>query len=64
MKKNAVGRVLMHREPLDKRVSSWHLPMRLLCLVLALIIWLAVVNLDPASDEADQERETASEQTV
>lgn len=64
MKKNAVGRVLMHKEPLDKRVSSWHLPMRLLCLVLALIIWLAVVNLDPASERADQEREATSEQTV
>ena len=62
MKKNAVGRVLMHREPLDKRVSSWHLPMRLLCLVLALIIWLAVTNLGSASEEAAGERETTSEQ--
>ena len=64
MKKNAVGRVLMHREPLDKRVSSWHLPMRLLCLVLALIIWLAVTNLGSASEEAAGEQETTSEQTV
>ena len=62
MKKNAVGRVLMHREPLDKRVSSWHLPMRLLCLVLALIIWLAVTNLGSASEEAAGEQETTSEQ--
>lgn len=65
MKKNAVGRVLMHKEPLDRRVSSWHLPMKLLCLVLALIIWLLVVNnLELAPEQADREPGVATEQTV
>ena len=64
MKKNAVGRVLMHREPLNKRVSSWHLPMRFLCLVLALVIWLLIANIESAPDQTGEGQEAPTEQTV
>ena len=55
MKKNAVGRILYHKEPAKRRVSSWHIPVRLLCLLLALLIWLAVTSLEqaPESDGND-----------
>lgn len=50
MKKNAVGRVLAHKEPVGRRISALHIPARLLCLLLAVVIWLAVVNLKEATE--------------
>ncbi|MBE6590363.1 MAG: hypothetical protein E7643_09325 [Ruminococcaceae bacterium] len=65
MKKNAVGRVLMHKESGGKRVSSLHIPARLFCLLLALLIWLAIVNLNALSDEGEHPSEPeAAQETV
>ncbi len=58
MKKNAIGRVPLHKEPVRRRLSSWHIPARLLCLLLAVIIWLAIVNLNAISDEGEQKEDS------
>ena len=50
MKKNAVGRVLAHKVPVSRRISALHLPAWFLCLLLALVIWLLVVNLNQNTD--------------
>ena len=65
MKKNAVGRVLLQKESGKKRVSALHLPARFLCLLLALVIWLAIVNLNDFSEEQDSSsEEEVTEETV
>ena len=45
MKKNAVGRILYQRVPVKSRLASWHIPARIVCLFLALLIWLTVTAL-------------------
>ncbi|MBQ8311110.1 MAG: hypothetical protein IJX80_08890 [Clostridia bacterium] len=58
MKKNAVGHVLAHKEPVGRKISSLHLPAWFLCLFLALVIWLSVANLNTASDHEEKLPET------
>ena len=58
MKKNAVGRVLAHKEPINRRISALHIPAWFFCLFLALIIWLAVANLNLTNDVENHEPET------
>ena len=55
MKKNAVGRVLYRKEPVKRRISAWHIPSRLLCLLLALLIWLVITNLQQSPDSDPNE---------
>lgn len=42
MKKNAVGRILYQKVPAKSKLASLHIPARIICLLLALLIWLAV----------------------
>lgn len=42
MKKNAVGRILYQKVPVKSRFAAMHIPARIICLLLALLIWLAV----------------------
>jgi hypothetical protein len=42
MKKNAVGRILYQKVPAKSRLASWHIPARIVCLLLALLVWLTV----------------------
>ena len=42
MKKNAVGRILYQKAPAKGRIASLHIPARIVCLLLALLIWLTV----------------------
>ena len=42
MKKNAVGRILYQKVPVKSRLASLHIPARIICLLLALLIWLTV----------------------
>ncbi len=49
MKKNVVGRVLYQKEPARGRLASLHIPARVLCLLLALIIWLTVSALNASA---------------
>ncbi|MBE6553682.1 MAG: hypothetical protein E7666_04995 [Ruminococcaceae bacterium] len=46
MKKNVVGHMVAAKEPVTARVRRWHLFPKLLCLLLALLIWLVVVNFE------------------
>lgn len=66
MKKNAVGRVLAHKEPVVSRIAALHIPARLLCLLLAVVIWLAVVNLNAISekDDGDTDPKQKTEETA
>ena len=45
MKKNAVGRILYQKVPAKSRLASWHIPARIVCLLLSLLIWLTVTAL-------------------
>ncbi|MBQ9785265.1 MAG: hypothetical protein IJW29_07170 [Clostridia bacterium] len=62
MKKNVIGRVPLHKEPVRRRLSSWHIPARLLCLLLAVLIWLAIVNLNAISEEDEKDSKPKTEQ--
>ena len=42
MKKNAVGRILYQKVPAKSRLASLHIPARIVCLLLALLVWLTV----------------------
>ncbi len=53
MKKNVVGRVPLHKEPVGRQVSNLHIPARLFCLFLAIIIWLSVSNLTASALESE-----------
>ena len=46
MKKNAVGRILYQKVPVKSRLASWHIPARIICLLLALLVWLTVSALE------------------
>ena len=47
-KRNVVGHMMMPRESAGSWFRRWQILPRLLCLVLAIIVWLAVVNLTGA----------------
>lgn len=46
MKKNVVGRVLYQKVPVKGRLASLHIPARIVCLLLALLVWLTVSALE------------------
>jgi hypothetical protein len=46
VKKNAVGRILYQKIPAKSRIASWHIPARIICLLLSLLIWLTVTALN------------------
>ena len=65
MKKNPVKPALIQRgDPATCRAVSLRTPARIFCLFLALIIWLAVVNLNKHSEEKDDAFDSALEETV
>lgn len=62
MKKNPVKRALIERgDPATCRSVALRTPVRIFCLVLALIIWLAVVNLNKWSEERDETPDPSAE---
>ena len=65
MKKDPVKRALLQRgDPETRRASAMRVPVRIFCLFLALIIWLAVVNLNKMSDEGEKSSDPATEETA
>ena len=65
MKKNPVKRALIERgDPATRRASMLRTPVRIFCLFLALIIWLAVVNLNKRTEGGDQAPDPSAEETV
>ncbi len=45
MKKNVIGHMIASQEPASARIRRWNIFPKLVCLLLALVIWLAVVNI-------------------
>lgn len=68
MKKNPVKRALLQRgDPETRHAVAMRIPARIFCLFLALIIWLAVVNLNKLSEGSDGEEtnsDPATEETA
>ena len=62
MKKNVIGPILASKEPPKKRIQRWQLPARLLCVVLALVLWLIVINATAPTSEGGAD--TAAEAAV
>ena len=60
MKKNAVGHMVAAKEPVSTRVRRWNLFPKLLCLLLALLIWLVVVNFANPVDNPSEDGELES----
>ena len=51
MKKNVVGHMMAAKEPVVAKIRRWNILPKLVCILLALLFWLAVVNLQtPPSD--------------
>lgn len=44
MKKNAIGHMVAPKESAGSKIRRWNLLPRLLCLLLAVLFWLLVVN--------------------
>ena len=61
MKKNPVAHMLAPREPIGGRLRRLDLWPRFLCLLLALLLWLVIVNVSGTTDAADA---TASQMQV
>ena len=46
MKKNVVGHMMAAKEPVAAKLRRWCILPRIICFLLALLIWLTVVNLE------------------
>ena len=51
MKKNVVGHMMAAKEPVAAKLRRWNLLPRLICLLLALLIWLVVVDVTSVKQE-------------
>ena len=54
MKKNAVGHMIATKEPVSAKIRHWNILPKLLCLLLALLIWLTVVNFEERNEDPSQ----------
>ena len=62
MKKHVIGRVPAHKEPVGTRISRLHIPARIFCLVLAIVLWLAISALtSPKGEDMTPEQSTTQE---
>lgn len=50
MKKNAIGHMVAPKETAGHRIRRWNIIPRLLCLLLALFLWLVIVNIKESRD--------------
>lgn len=65
MKKNALGHMNLPSETVGSKLRRWMVMPRLICVLLALVIWLAVTQLSPASDKKEEAKASAGvEETV
>lgn len=53
MKKNVVGHMIAKKESAGARIRRLGLLPRLLCLLLALVLWLAITNLNNKAKDGD-----------
>ncbi|MBR7151434.1 MAG: hypothetical protein IKD02_03720 [Clostridia bacterium] len=52
MKKNAIGHMMAPKETVKKRLRRWDILPRLFCLLLAMLLWLLIVNTQVSAKEA------------
>ena len=52
MKKNAIGHMVAEKQPVSVKIRHWRILPKLLCLLLALVIWLVVTNLTSTDQNA------------
>lgn len=50
MKKNAIGHMVAPKETAGSRIRRWNIIPRLLCLLLAVFLWLIIVNVKNSRD--------------
>lgn len=62
MKKNALARMSAPNETIVSRFRKFHILPKLLCLLLALIVWLAVVDLNAVRANDHETNTTTTEQ--
>lgn len=55
MKKNAIGHMMAPKETVKKRLRRWDILPRLFCLLLAMLLWLLIVNTQVSAKEAGAE---------
>ena len=61
MKKNAIGHRVAAREDSAHKLSRWRILPKILCLLLALVVWLAITQLtDNGEAEEPQDSETVT----
>ena len=54
MKKNAIGHMTAPKESVGRRIRRWDILPRLLCLLIAIVLWLVIVNVkNSRNDEVE-----------
>lgn len=64
MKKNMISRMTMPRESATSRFRRWNILPRVICLLLALAIWLLVVNLNETNRDGQSQDSVRTEQSA
>jgi hypothetical protein len=64
MKKNVVGHMATPKESALSRFRQLNILPRLICLLLALVIWLIIVNLDTHEEGRDQTNTLQTEESA
>ena len=52
MKKNAIGHMGAAKQPVSEKIRHWRILPKLLCLLLALVIWLAIDQIRSAEQDS------------
>ena len=58
MKKNIIGHMMAAKEPVAAKIRRWNIIPKFLCLLLALLIWLTVVNVGNLKSDASETDDT------
>ena len=64
MKKNPVGHMMKPKETTGSFFRSLNILPRLICLLLALAIWLLIVNLNPNERDRETDQSVRTEQSA
>ena len=64
MKKNVVGHMATPKESALSRFRRLNILPRIICLLLALVIWLIIVNLDSRDEVRDQTNTLQTEESA
>ena len=62
MKKNIVGHMATPKESARSRFRQLNILPRIICLLLALVIWLIIVNLEARNEAHDQSEPVQTEE--